>query len=301
MTTFTLGINTCFAVKRWPRPEEWARIVSEDLGLTSAQHSLDLADLDAPDGALDRQAAEVREACADVGVALTSTFTGLMAYSASLLLHPDEAARERAMDWYHRLLRFSATAGAARAGGHIGSLSVADHTDPVQRARRWEGLRAALDTLAARARELGLGGLLIENMASPREPSTMADMRALLTPGDDRRAPVQLCLDVGHQCVPGTTGEERDPYAWLRALGASAPVVHLQQTDAEGDHHWPFTPPHNDAARVLDSVAASGAEHVELVLEVIPPFEQDDAAVLDDLRASVEHWRRALADSGSGA
>ena len=33
MTEFTLGMNTCFAVKRWPEPEEWARIVAEEFGL----------------------------------------------------------------------------------------------------------------------------------------------------------------------------------------------------------------------------------------------------------------------------
>ena len=30
MTEFTLGMNTCVAVKRWPEPEEWARIFAED-------------------------------------------------------------------------------------------------------------------------------------------------------------------------------------------------------------------------------------------------------------------------------
>src|SRR4029077_12432838 len=32
MTTFRLGINTCFAVKRWPDPESWVAVV-RDLGL----------------------------------------------------------------------------------------------------------------------------------------------------------------------------------------------------------------------------------------------------------------------------
>ncbi len=37
-----LGINTCFAVKRWPRPVDWAPIVREQLGLGHVQLSLDL-------------------------------------------------------------------------------------------------------------------------------------------------------------------------------------------------------------------------------------------------------------------
>jgi hypothetical protein len=47
MTSYRLGINTCFAVKRWPQPERWARLVRDELRLDLVQHSLDLVDLDA--------------------------------------------------------------------------------------------------------------------------------------------------------------------------------------------------------------------------------------------------------------
>jgi hypothetical protein len=104
-------------------------------------------------------------------------------------------------------------------------------------------------------------------------------------------------------CVPGTVGADRDPYAWLRELGRAAPVIQLQQTDAQGDHHWPFTAERNaagriDADRVLDALEAGDVEATALILEVIPPFEQDDGAVLDDLAASVDYWGEALARRG---
>ncbi len=67
----------------------------------------------------------------------------------------------------------------------------------------------------------------------------------LLTVGDADHVPIALCLDVGHMCVPGTSGPDRDPYSWLRELGSVAPVVQLQQSDADGDHHWPFTAERN--------------------------------------------------------
>jgi sugar phosphate isomerase/epimerase len=301
MTAYRLGINTCFAVKRWPRPQEWARIAAEQLGLDLVQHSLDLVDLDADGSA---QAAEVRGACADAGLELTSTFTGLVAYSTSLLLHPDEEARRNARGWYERVIEFSALAGAKRAGGHVGSLSAADHADAARRAALEAELAGTLHELAATARAAGLDGLLVENMACAREPATIADIESLLAAGDGSHVPIELCLDIGHQCVPGTSGDDRDPYAWLRRLAARAPVIHLQQSDAAGDHHWPFTPELNargriDAARVLEAIEASGASEVELILEVIPPFEQEDKQVLADLEASVEHWRDALRGIGS--
>jgi hypothetical protein len=45
---------------------------------------------------------------------------------------------------------------------------------------------------------------------------------------------------------------------------------------------------------VLTSLAASGAENVALVLEIIPPFEEDDDRVIDDIAVSAELWRDAL-------
>jgi hypothetical protein len=124
-----------------------------------------------------------------------------------------------------------------------------------------------------------------------------------LAPAGPGRAAVALCLDVGHQCVVGTSGPDRDPYAWLERLGPSAPVVHLQQTDADADHHWPFTAARNaagriDAGRVLAALDASGADEVALVLEVIPTFEQNDDLVLAELVESVDHWRAALERHG---
>ena len=142
---------------------------------------------------------------------------------------------------------------------------------------------------------------MVENLAAAREPSTMAMLSSLLTGGGTERVPVTLCLDVGHMCVPGTSGAERDPYAWLERLGSAATVVQLQQTDGAADHHWPFTAAANaagiiDAGRVLAALDRSGAGEVALILEIIPPFEQDDAAVLADLRESAAYWQAALAD-----
>jgi len=300
MTTFRLGINTCFAVKRWPRPADWAALVRDEFGLDLVQHSMDLVDLEAGRADLDRQAADLRDSCAAAGLALHSTFTGLAAYSANLLLHPDPGRRVRARELLKLMIDFTAAAGAQSFGGHVGAYSVADWRDPGRRDELWRGLRADLSKLAAHARGAGLTSLMVENLASAREPATIDAVRSLLAPGDDQHVPVVACLDVGHQCVPGSSGDDADPYAWLQRLGASAPVVQLQQSDASADHHWPFTPETNEIGRlradlVLRALEASGAGEVALILEVIHPFEADDDQVIDDLRASVRYWRNALA------
>ena len=131
----------------------------------------------------------------------------------------------------------------------------------------------------------------------------MAMIRELLDDGDASRVPIRLCLDVGHMVVPGTEGRDRDPYAWLLTLGRSAPIIQLQQSDADGDHHWPFTQRTNAvgrifAERVVGALGEAGVDESALVLEVIPPFEQDDDSVLDDLARSVDYWTDALSRAG---
>ena len=297
-----LGINTCFAVKRWPLVGDWAPIVRGRLGLRLVQHSLDLV----ADGSTRADAEAVAVAARSADLELHSTFTGLAAYSDNLLLHPDQVARQAASTWFACAIDWTAALGGVATGGHVGAFSVPDWNDPERRPPLWRELQASLVALSLEAHGAGLDYLLVENLAAAREPSTMAIIRDLLQDGDDNRVPIRLCLDVGHMCVPGTSGDDRDPYAWLRELGWAAPVVQLQQSDADGDHHWPFTAERNaagriDADRVLDALDAGGVEDTALILEVIPPFEQDDAAVLDDLAASVDYWREAFVRHGLSA
>ncbi len=298
-----LGINNCFALKRWPRPEDWARVVREDLGLELVELSLDLVEgLDIPEER-HRSVELTVEALRKHGLAAEATFTGLAAYGLNLLMHPDAGRRAAALRWYRTVVEVTAELGARATGGHVGTMSVPDWADRTRRSERWSDLRRALIELAGHARDAGLDHLLIENLVAVREPSTMAGVEELLSEGDAAHVPVRLCLDVGHQCGPGTEGAERDPYAWLEHFGRRLVEVQLQQSDALGDHHWPFTPERNamgriEPGRVLDTLAAAGAEDVLLVLEIIPGWEEDDGEVLDGLLTSVEVWKSALRERG---
>jgi sugar phosphate isomerase/epimerase len=298
-----LGINNCFAAKRWPRPGDWARVVRDEIGLDLVELSLDLTDNDGEAADRQRAAGEVLEALSQCGLRAETTFTGLAAYSRNLLMHPDPSHRRAAVDWYVAVIDLTARLGARGTGGHVGAMSVPDWSDPIRRAERWSGLRQGLSELTRHARAAGLDYLLVENLASNREPSTMAGLDALLTEGDREHVPIRLCLDLGHQCVPGTSGPDRDPYAWLRHFGSRLAEVQLQQSDGLADRHWPFTAERNeigriDPGRVLDTLAAAGAGDVLLVLEVIPAFEQEDAQVIADLRSSAELWVTALTERG---
>lgn len=301
-----LGINTCFALKRWPRPADWASVVRNDLGLDLVELSLDLVEgIETFAGS--RDAVERHRAALDAnGLEAHATFTGLAAYSLDLLMHPDQARRAAAVQWYRTIIDLTAALGARATGGHVGAMSVPEWNVPELRAERWDGLKRDLEAIAAHASAAGLEYLLLENLVAVREPSTMARVEDLLSNGDADHVPWRLCLDVGHHCVPGTEGAERDPYAWLRRFGSRLVEVQLQQTDGLGDHHWAFTKEHNaggiiEPGRVLETLDAAGAGTIDLIFEIIPGFEDPDDRVIDDLRTSVDLWRSAIDARGLGA
>ena len=241
----------------------------------------------------------MRTACRENGITLASTFTGLAAYSSNMLLDPRPEVRQHWEAWFGKAIAFTAAADAPIIGGHVGAFTVSEWRNEHQRLARWSELKQTLQRLSAQAKAEGLTGIYVENLAAAREPATMEQIDDLLTDGDALHVPILLCLDVGHQCVPGTTGRDRDPYAWLEAYGSHLGAVQLQQSDAEADHHWPFTVAHNaegriEADRVLAALEASGASDVTLLFEIIPSFEQDDDAVLSDLVESVRYWKAAL-------
>src|SRR5579862_7850467 len=118
MAAITFGANTCFAVKRWPEPEAWSRVVRE-AGVATVQFSYDLLD-PLMVGANRQPWAHVREVCDEAGVTITSAFTGFVAYAQNFLGHPDGGLRHRAEEWFRLAIDAAAVLGARGAGGHMG-------------------------------------------------------------------------------------------------------------------------------------------------------------------------------------
>lgn len=301
MPRLHLGINTCFAVKRWPEPEQWLNIVKNELSLDCCQFSLDLVDPLLSESAVAGYAASVRALAAQEHILLHSTFTGLAAYSWSQLLHPLASMRLAALHWYERAIDFTARLGALGMGGHLGALSVQDAQDVGRRQMLIKELEHLVSQLSRYAAQRGLQFLLFENMAVEREyghsiEEALSLTQLVFTNG----VPLVLCFDVGHPCALHTGTDSDDYKTWLAQPWPLTPVVHLQQTDRSGDHHWPFTTAYNskgivEAEPVLQAIQQwTGSEDVYLFLEPIHPFEADDATVLRELRESVDYWKERM-------
>jgi sugar phosphate isomerase/epimerase len=302
-----VGINTCFAAKRWPEPKRWAELAAGRLGLRDCQVSLDLADPVRDGRAAFAYAEQVRAACEEAGLRLHSTFTGLSAYATNGLLHPEEAMRSVAQRWFEACIELSAAMGAPGTGGFLGALSVADAADARRRRELTAELGDRMQRLAESAAAAGLEFLMMENMAVTREPGhSMGEARELERAVSGSAVPWRLCLDLGHPAALRTSEPSGDPVAWLRESWAQVPVIQLQQANRTGDHHWPFTPEHNAdglvvAADVLSALGDGPVVDPCLLLEIIHAHEAHDEQVLDDLVASVAYWREAIAEAALGA
>lgn len=295
-----LGINTCFAVKRWSRPEQWARIVSDELGLSDVQFSLDLLPPSASESTAATHAREVRDVAEAHGIRVRSVFTGLAAYASNLLLADAPSERDAAEQWYRRMIDLTALIGADGVGGHIGAFTVESFRDATRR----DGLRSELiqrlRRLGAHASETGLDYLLFENLALPREPGhTIQESHELEAALADSPARWRLCLDLGHPAALRTGGPSDEPTAWLAEHWRSTPVVQLQQSPRGADHHAAFTHANNSAGlvhrdEVLVALMEWDAPEIELHLEVIPAHEADDDVVLAELVESVRYWQDGI-------
>lgn len=297
MVKIHLGFNNCWAVKRWPLPEEWAEICRK-MDVEYVQFSFDLLDPKTSEPALSNMIRRIKDATSKYGVKIHSTFTGLAAYSMNLLTHPDVGMRADALDWYGRAIEVTSLMGVYATGGHIAAQSYNDFRSPERRKFIESVLIDSVKYLASYAKSMGLKMLLWEPMPVLREPpATIEDAKRILKMVNDIEAvPVKLAIDLGHQCTVHASGKDTDPYSWLRELGAFSPVIHVQQTDGKGDRHWPFTEKYNkigiiDPRKVIEAVEDSGATETYFMLEYIPPFEEDDDMVLENLRESLKYLK----------
>lgn len=93
--------------------------------------------------------------------------------------------------------------------------------------------RRSLDTLTARAEELGIR-LACENLQHKGQSRPLCRMEDLRRVIDDYPSTVGICLDTGH-----ANNNSLDPADEARIAGERLIALHLQDTDAVEDRHWP--------------------------------------------------------------
>ncbi|HDI75560.1 MAG: xylose isomerase [Thermoprotei archaeon] len=302
MAKIVLGVNNCWAVKRFVEPESWIEITATKFDIKYVQFSFDLLDPRTPIEIAKDYIDRCKDLLKEYGVEIHSTFTGLAAYSFNLLLHPDPLLRLDALDWYCRAIEVTSLMGVKATGGHIGAMSMRDYENEDRRKLLLEILIEEVAGLTAHAKTRGLNMILWEPMPISREPPSSIEEAETIIDKVNKiaKVPVKLCIDVGHACNPkASSTKDLDPYEWLRSLAKYTPCLHIQQTDGKADRHWPFTEEYNKIGiikpdKVIHALEEGGAEEVYLFLEIIHPFEAREETVLSDIIKSVKYWKDYL-------
>jgi len=301
MTEFTLGTNLGFATNRFPEPDEWARIVREEMGLGTVQLVADLLNPFWPEDVIEAEVERVQHACQRYRIRIhslmTSTYTRVNHF-----MYPYPELRQAYVDWFKRFADLALRLGARTVGSHFGILSVHDEGDPSRHDERVSEAVRHWQELSHYAAEIGLEYIFFETMSVPREMGhTIAEAQLLLDRvNEDAGVPMRFCLDTGHAPHP----DERDPYPWIEALGPESGIVHLQQTEFGHSRHWPFTDEYNaqgiiDPLRILELLNDSGAPDIFLAFEIAHREKYEvEPLVVPELAESARYWRRFLPADG---
>ncbi len=112
----------------------------------------------------------------------------------------------------------------------------------------------------------------------------------------------EIVEEVGIRYVNSQNCEDRNPYQWIGKLGAKAGVIHLQQTNKKASQHWPFTDEYNRKGvirgeDVVQAIEESGVKEIFCVFEINhKAFYPIEEQVIDDIRKSVDYWRKYIKD-----
>ena len=297
----SLGINTGFAINRFPEPDDWVAIVADELGLDTVQFTADLLNPFLPADVVAREVDTVRGLCDKKGVRVQTTFTSQFT-RVNHLMHPNLEVQRVWVEWFKKFFRVSRDLGAEGAGSHFGIMSVRDNADAAMREKRINQAVDAWRELSEYGAEIGLKYLLFEPMSIPREVAeTISATEDILRRCEKGFAiPMLACLDVDHGDLQSSDPRDTDPHAWIRAFGTVSPCIHIKQSLRDKGGHYPFTAKYNEQGKIapdeiLATMRESGIEDCTLLLEISHRERWPaDYTVVADLKESVEYWRPAV-------
>lgn len=295
--SFTMAINTGFAVNRFPEAQDWCEVVKA-AGVKNVQLTADMLNPSLPHTIVCRKLDEIIAQCDRHGLRVTSTFTGAFT-RVNHLAHPDADIRKYWIDWFKRFADMTVALGAKTMGSHFGIFSMKDDRNPSLRQERLSQNIAGWHEVGEYAVSVGLDQIVWEPMSISREQGETIEACRELQKKVNHSAPLpfRICLDLDHGDVSSPNKEDTDPYAWLREFCTEAPMIHLKQSSDNKAGHWPFTPEFNAIGRIKPEKVTKvlldrGVSDIELVLELsFREREPADRSAPDALRQSVEYWK----------
>lgn len=290
------GINLSFAVKRWPEPEIWAKMVRETMGIEQVQFTFDLLDPWTPEPMRSSMAEKISQSTMNWGVRIESAFCGLASYTYNNLLHPDIDGRRISIEWWKRAMDLTVKIGSSIVGGPLGGMSITDAANTDRKKNLYDILIDEITELTHIAKTSGIKKFHIECTPLNREiPYSIEQVKGLINDIANRcEVPVEFLIDVGHALYQPLYGEKADLNEWLRALNPHIGAFHLQNTDYQSDSHWGWPNSRGifDVALFVKQLRNANLQDIPCFLEIIYPFEMDDEEVKRNVVSSVQHCKK---------
>lgn len=198
-----LGIDNCFAIKRWTAPMEWAKAV-RSLGLkyVEAVPDLECEPLLTPDDYRRDWIDETRRACDTTGVQVVMFYSNDSTYDSIGFSHPDARVRDHFVErWFGNFIQM-----AAALGSDVGYyVQATPEALLYSREGRAQAKRDALDCMVRvnrMAAAAGIRHVVLEQMYTPHQPPfAIEEMRRLMISVTEQSGyPFYFTEDVGHHC-----------------------------------------------------------------------------------------------------
>lgn len=196
-----LGIDNCFASKRWNRPSEWLRVIKK-MGLRYIEASADTEcdPLYMGEEFTADWIRDVKKECAAQDMVVKNLYSGHGTYATSGLSHYDDRVIGRFRDQWMKKQIDTANEFGAGFGFFAHGFEELLLQDDALYCAKLEQLYDTMADLASYAKETGMAYVGLEQMYSPHQPPWTIDDTLLLMKEVYRRsgAPFYITADLGH-------------------------------------------------------------------------------------------------------
>ncbi len=197
-----LVLDSCFAIKRWIRPQEWMKI-ARDIGFQYVQASTDneIDPLFCSDDYMDDWFEEVVAQQNNLDMRLVNFYTGYQTYRTVGLAHYDERIRKRITEeWIKKLIVKIAAMGAKGLGFSFFAIPHAVLQEAAAYREMMDMICGQMSDIAAFAYDHGKVQVSVEQMYAPQQPPfTIEGTRDFLNRVyEENKRPCYVTIDVGH-------------------------------------------------------------------------------------------------------
>lgn len=298
---YRLGINTGFAVNRFPLPEQWIKVVGLDLGLKYVQLTADLINPSLDDEIINDYIKRINECCKKYDVRIDSVMTGAFT-RVNHLSSPDDKTRKFWAEWFKKLIDIAVRVGATNVSSHFGILCYEDLHNEKRRKFIFGETVKFWKELASYGKKKGLSYLSWEPMSIAREyGETIKETKRIQKELSGTDIPIYLCLDVDHGNVNSKDPRNTNLYEWTKEFAHITPLIHVKQSLNDKGGHYPFIREYNlkgkiTPKKVIDALDSAGASKETLLLLELSFREREpvDSKVLNYLKESTEYWRKYI-------